>query len=129
MGLITFFGRLRSDRSAARAFDALGPEVRGTLARDLGLSTGMLGRVVSRGGSAGRELPRLLRSVGLQPGDVRQRNPAVTRDMQAVCSTCEEWRRCRRDLERNVAQSTFESYCPNAQTISALGGRTWRSHS
>jgi hypothetical protein len=116
--------RLKSDWIAARAYSAPGADMRSEMARDVGISVGMLSLLVSRGGSgAGQVLPRLLRAVDLRSGDVRRRYPDVVRDMQAVCSTCTVKRRCRRDLTRPLPHLTFQTCCPNAPTIADLGGR------
>jgi hypothetical protein len=123
---VAALGRWWSDWNAARAYHALGSDLKESLARDAGIPLDMLSRIASRGKSAGQELPRLLRALDLQPGDVRQRHPDVVRDMQAVCSTCAVVRRCRRDLARQVSRATFQTYCPNAQTIAALGERIRR---
>jgi hypothetical protein len=127
MGISAILQSWWSDWNASREYEALGPAGRRALARDAGVATDVLDRIFSRRRSAGQELPRLLRTLDLQPGEVRQRHPDVVRDMQAVCSTCAVARRCRRDLARHVSRATFETYCPNAQTIAALGGRTWRN--
>jgi hypothetical protein len=126
MGIAAVLEGWWSDRIAARDYQALGPGTQDALAREAGVSKAALDRIVARGSRAGRELPRLLRAVELDPDTLKQRHPGVMRDMQAVCSTCAVASRCRRDLGRLVSRATFETYCPNAATVAALGARTWR---
>jgi hypothetical protein len=113
----------QADWAAARKFDRLGADERDALARDLGLPEDTLERMVSRGSGAGAELPRLLHALDLDADQIGRAEPDVLRDLQVTCSQCADVKECRRDLDRGVAGQTFQRYCPNAQTLTALGSQ------
>lgn len=119
MGLMTTIAHWRSGREAGHELTSLDPDGLGALARDVGLSTDQLTRLLARGAGGGEELQRLLQAAGLVPERIRRTRPDVMRDMSIVCSGCQVARRCRRDLDRGWAP-LVQRYCPNAETIRAL---------
>jgi hypothetical protein len=65
-------------------------------------------------------MPRRLKQLGLDPEFVKRAWMATYRDMERVCASCKDWRRCAHDLARENAQAGMESYCLNAPTIDAM---------
>ncbi len=57
---------------------------------------------------------------GLDAERLSRLQPAVIRDMTVVCASCTMTQHCRRKLERDEAELTFQQYCANAATIAAL---------
>jgi hypothetical protein len=103
-----------------REFDDLGPDGVDGLARDLRVSAEELNRVAAMGSTAGAGLRPLMRELSLDPVLVARTHWMVMRDLEAVCSGCKSTRRCRRECESGAAVQTYDSFCPNAQTLTAL---------
>jgi hypothetical protein len=99
---------------------ALGPEGRGELAREFGMTEGRLVSLAVEGQQSATQLPRMMRALALDPDQIRRQAPAIFRDMEAVCSQCRGSRRCRRNLDRGQAGRNFGGLCPNEPTIAAL---------
>lgn len=113
-----------SDRAAARSFEALPVEERRGLARDVGLSSGTLGQILSRGSRAGEELGRLLAALDIEESALAA-DPELLHDLRATCSSCAVVKECRRHLRHRAARIIYRSYCPNAEAIGQLEGRPW----
>ena len=122
MGLAATIRQWRLNRVRAQEFDALGPDQREALARDIGVPEDVVVRLVARGAQGGAELPRLMRTLSLDPESIRHEQPALMRDMSVTCSECAVIARCRRDLECAQASLTYRGYCPNAETLRELRG-------
>ena len=120
MQLIDAYRQWKNRRALCDELDALGPEGRDVVARDIGMSEDALGRLVSSRLRPTHELPRLMRSLALDPETVERDSPALMRDMIVICSGCTAARRCGRDLARGTAHAGFARYCPNADTLIAL---------
>jgi hypothetical protein len=104
MGLAATISQWRLNRVRTHEFDALGPDQRKALARDIGVPEDVVARLVARGVQGGAELPRLMR------------------DMSVTCSECAVVARCRRDLDSGQASLTYRGHCPNAETLRELRG-------
>ncbi|MBD2749629.1 hypothetical protein IC232_23405 [Microvirga sp. BT688] len=122
MGLAATIRQWRSILAQAHEFDALGPDQREALARDIGVPEDVVVRLVARGAKAGAELPRLMQALSLDPEGIRHWRAALMRDMSVSCSECAAVARCRRDLDRGQASLTYRGYCPNAETLRELRG-------
>jgi uncharacterized protein DUF6455 len=120
MTLASMIQHWRSNLTASREFAALGTEGRRALARDIGIPIGALADIISHGARSGGTLGEMMDALAVDPEAVRRHDPAILREMQVTCSGCTSARRCRRDLDRGWAPSTFDAYCPNAPTLAAL---------
>ena len=112
--------RWRQRHSSLRELDGLGSDGLRELAGDVALQQADLYNLVSRSPADGALLPRLLASIGLDGDRVSRQQPAVMRDMARICAGCDSARRCRRELDREEAELSYQAYCPNAETIEAL---------
>ena len=110
----------RRQRAARRELEEIGPDGRDALARDVGISADALERLVARDPGSTAGIHRLLRALGLDLERIAKRDRALARDMELGCSECRSSPRCARDLDAGKAQLEYESYCPNAPTITAL---------
>lgn len=90
------------------------------IARDLCVSTAELDEVVRRGPHASDELPRLLKSLGIDAATLSRTQPVLQRDMVRVCASCQQKARCDHDLEAGTSAQHFDEYCPNAPSIHDL---------
>jgi hypothetical protein len=122
MGLAATIRQWRLNRVRTHEFDALEPDQREALARDIGVPEDVVARLVARGAQGGAELPRLMRTLSLDPERIRLEQPALMRDMSVTCSECAAVARCRQDLGRGQASLTYRGYCPNAETLRELRG-------
>jgi hypothetical protein len=122
MGLATMIRQWHSNRARAHELDALGPDQREALARDIGVAEDVVLRLAARGAQAGTELPRLMQALALDPEGIRHERAALMRDMSVTCSECAVAARCRRDLDQGQASLTYRGYCPNAETLRELRG-------
>lgn len=120
MGWATTIRQWRSDWKRTHEFEPLGSDERVAMARDIGVSEDVLGRLVARGPEAGAELPRLMAALSLDADQIRRTQAAVMRDMSLTCSQCLVAARCRRDLDHGRALSAYHGYCPNAETLREL---------
>jgi hypothetical protein len=92
------------------------------IAGDAGVSVGELDELVAEGADAASLLPRRLHAESMHLNEIVQSEPATLRDMQRVCSHCDHHTRCEHDLDRNPADTAWQTYCPNVQTMRALKG-------
>ena len=125
MGLTAMIKQWRTNLAGAHEMEGLGPEERGALSRDIGVSAGMLARLAAARFNAGMELPHLMHALAMDPEAVGRRHPAVMRDMSIVCSECRAATRCCRDLALGVSEATFDEYCPNADTLKELARESY----
>lgn len=95
------------------------------LAQDTGLSFRELVDLAKAEGDAATLLYRRMGEMGL---DARKVDAVVMRDMQRCCSLCENKVLCAHELEDRPKQASWPSYCPNKDTLEALG-QIWRPNS
>ena len=91
------------------------------MARDLCISTADL---VRRGPHASDELPRLLKSLGIDEAALSRTQPVLQRDMIRVCAACQQKARCNHDTDAGTLAQHYEEYCPNASAIDELGQKS-----
>lgn len=96
----------------------------GRIAHDLSISAAELDVLVRRGPHASDELPKLLKSLGIDEAALSRTKPVLQRDMVRVCASCQQKARCDRDLEAGTSAQRYTEYCANAPTIDALSQKT-----
>jgi uncharacterized protein YjiS (DUF1127 family) len=90
------------------------------IAHELGVSTGELHALVREGPHAADELPKLLTALGIDSEALLRIQPLVYHDMERVCSTCLQKKRCNHELAAGSSPAHYEEYCINASTIDAI---------
>lgn len=90
------------------------------IAIDIGMSAAELRRLASLGPEAADLLVRRMAALDLERKEAAQTQPQIFRDLQRVCTLCENHRQCARDLLRDSSDSAWEDYCPNVATLKAL---------
>jgi hypothetical protein len=95
------------------------------IARDIRMSASELRAVVRKGPQAADLLRRRMAALDLDPKEVARLEPAALRDLQRVCTLCKAHRQCARDFAHGAPLSTWERYCPNSGTLTALNGMPW----
>lgn len=93
------------------------------IAQDLCVSPAELDTVVRQGPHASDELPRLLKSLGIDEASLSRTQPVLQRDMVRVCASCRQKARCNYDLDEGTSAQHYEEYCPNAPAIEELDER------
>ena len=87
------------------------------VAQDLGISAADLRALATRDKTAADLLYRRLESLRIDPASV---DPAVMRDLQRCCSTCDNKQLCAHELEDAPKGARWPTYCPNEDTIAAI---------
>lgn len=90
------------------------------MAQDLGLSSGDLRALAERGPHAADLVHKLLGALGVDSAALSDKDPLVMRDLQRLCSTCQDKGRCSHELADGTAAAHFHEFCPNSFTIDAL---------
>ena len=90
------------------------------LAQDVGLTGPGLRAIVDGNPNAAELLPRRMSALDLDPEELAHRMPEISRDLQRVCSSCESYGRCLRDLDCDPDGAAWADYCPNAPTLQEL---------
>jgi hypothetical protein len=90
------------------------------IARDLMLPMTTLRTAAGGGPDAADQLQFQIAASGLSRAAIERQNPAVLRDLERCCSTCDEKKRCKRDLARSAHEARWPEYCPNAMTLASL---------
>jgi hypothetical protein len=98
----------------------LDPKELERVAGELGMSTGTLEDLVSRGPDAAAHLYERLDALGLSMTDIECAAQGVLRDLQRTCACCDEKGRCEKDLRNDHDGAVWKDYCPNAATLDAL---------
>jgi uncharacterized protein YjiS (DUF1127 family) len=93
------------------------------IARDLCVSPAELDEVVRQGPHASDELPRLLKTLGIDEATLSRTQPVLQRDMMRVCASCRQKTLCNHDLDAGTLAQRYEEYCPNALAIEELDER------
>jgi hypothetical protein len=97
-----------------------GPEEIANTARELGLSSAELCGLASKGPHAADLLQKMLLALGVNPKALASQDPTIMRDLQRLCITCGQKKRCRHELAAGTAGENFREFCPNAYTLEAL---------
>jgi hypothetical protein len=100
--------------------DCCGPAEVARIARDVGISGADLSILAGKWPDLGDLLYWRMNEINLDRKEVTQADPQVMRDLQRVCTVCGSKRRCEHELAKNPSDPTWQKYCPNATTLSAL---------
>ena len=109
--------RFRTRRAALNELSHCDASELTRVAHDLGVSTEDLRVLATRDKTAADLLYRRLESLRLDPASV---DPAVMRDLQRCCSTCDSKQLCAHELEDKPKGASWPKYCPNEEAIAAL---------
>jgi Family of unknown function (DUF6455) len=112
--------KYRDARNICNDLVNCGPDEVANIARDLRLSPSELVILARNGPNAADLLQDMLKALGVDKNAIENDEPLVMRDLERLCTTCHEKRRCRLDLANGVIADNFRDYCPNAFTLDAL---------
>src|SRR4051812_20050660 len=111
---INVFGDWLKRRRQLRELHDLNGDDFARVARDLCMSPTELDTMVSQGPHASGELPRLLKSIGIDRTTLSRTQSLMQRDMIRVCAACQQKARCHDDIRAGTLAQRYEEYCPNA---------------
>lgn len=90
------------------------------MARDLGMTPADLRELAAKGPGAADLLKRMLVALKVDPKVLGEMDQRVTRDLQRLCITCGNKRRCEHELAAGTAAKNMHEFCPNALTLDTL---------
>ena len=107
-----------------KMFDSLGEAEKAELAADIGVSVFELGDLMaSKHTDAEELLNRMLAVYGLDHRDVVPADRAAMREIEIMCSRCDNTRQCRHELDAGTASAHASEFCPNAEMLQSLAKR------
>ena len=112
------WARYRKRRAAVAELQALGHNELERMVQDAGVTFSDLLLLTRQNGDSASLLYRRLENAGI---DFRKLDQAVMRDMQRCCTLCESKSQCAHELEDHPKAANWPDYCPNRQTLEALG--------
>src|SRR5436190_12697174 len=101
--VINLFGDWLKHRQEMRELRDMNSGDFARIARDLCITPAELDAVVRQGPHASDELPRLLKSLGIDEAAVSRTRPLLQRDMVRVCASCGQQARCDYDLDAGIS--------------------------
>src|ERR1700737_2081545 len=119
--VIDIFGNWLKHRQELREIRELDDGQFSRIAQELCVTPADLEAMVRQGPHAADELPRLLKALGIDRTALSRTQPFMLRDMERVCTLCQQKPQCDHDLDAGTSAHHYEEYCPNAPTIDALG--------
>jgi len=122
--VVDVFGNWLKRRREIRELQGLDNGELAKIAHELNMTPAELDSFVHQGPRAADEMPKLLTRLGLDSDALCQTQPLVLRDMARVCASCQQKRRCDRDLAAGTSEKRYEEYCLNAATVDGLKTKT-----
>jgi len=120
-GIISAWWRnWKQGRATLLEIDGLESGERSRVARDIGVTSSELQTLAGKWPDSTDLLSQRLASLQLSEDAVAQAEPGVLRDLQRVCTLCNEKQRCGHDIDCDPANPQWRAYCPNAETLDAL---------
>ncbi len=105
---------------SSNEFAACGPDEVRRVASDFGIDAHELQKLSTHGPHSADLLQKMLPALGVDSEALTRADPALMRDLQRLCVTCGNKRRCQHDLAEGTAVGGFHEFCPNAFTLDAL---------
>jgi len=96
------------------------PEEVMAVANELGVTPSDLQSLGRKGPESIPLLRNMLVALKIDPQALIHKDPLVMRDLQRLCTNCQDQKRCRNELEKGTAAKHFHEFCPNAFTLDAL---------
>ena len=97
-----------------------GPDEVMLMAKDLGVTPGQFRELAGKGPDAADQLQKMLVALHVDPKKLAHADPITMRDLQRLCITCSNKKRCEHELANGTAADHFREFCPNAVTLDTL---------
>ena len=85
-----------------------------------GVTPSQLQELVRKGPDSANLLKRMLVALHVDPKVIADIDPLVMRELQWLCITCNNKKRCERELANGTATEHFREFCPNAVSLDEL---------
>jgi hypothetical protein len=103
-------------------FANCGPDEVKAIANDMGMTPAELRALAMNGPGAADLLKKMLIALKVDPTALSEIDQHLTWDLQRLCITCEEKRRCERELTAGTATTNMHEFCPNATALKTFSG-------
>ena len=90
------------------------------VAKDLGLTPSQLRGFASKKTGAADQWQKMLCALDVDPKALADTEALIMRELQRVCITCSDKKRCKHELANGKAAEHFREFCPNALTLDTL---------
>ena len=101
-------------------FAMCGPDEVMRMAKDIGVTPSQLQELVRKGPDSAKLLKRMLIAMHVDPKIIANMDPLVMRELQWLCMTCSNKKRCEHELAKGTATEHFREFCPNAVSLDEL---------
>ena len=90
------------------------------MAKEMGLTPCQLSELASEGPGTANLLKNMLVALHVDPKVVANTDPFIRQELQWLCLTCTNKKRCEHELAKGTATDHFREFCPNAVSIDEL---------
>jgi hypothetical protein len=90
------------------------------MAKEIGLTPSQLRELASEGPGTVNLLKNMLVALRVDPKVLADTDPFIRRELQWLCLTCSNKKRCEHELAKGTATDHFREFCPNAVSIDEL---------
>ena len=101
-------------------FGMCGPDEVMRMAKDIGVTPSQLQELVRKGPDSAKLLKSMLIALHVDPKIIAGMDPLVMRELNWLCITCSNKKRCQHELAKGTATEHFREFCPNAVSLDEL---------
>ena len=101
-------------------FSMCGPDEVMRMAKDIGVTPSQLQELVRKGPDSAKLLKSMLIALHVDPKIIAGMDPLVMRELNLLCITCSNKKRCQHELAKGTATEHFHEFCPNAVSLAEL---------
>ena len=101
-------------------FAMCGPDEVMRMAKDIGVTPSQLQQLVRKGPDSANLLKCMLVALHVDPKIIAGMDSLVMREMQWLCITCNNKKRCEHEFAKGTTNKHFHEFCPNAVSIDEL---------
>jgi adenylate cyclase len=118
--IANWVNKFRNTIGLNNEFGQCGPDEVMQAAKDLGVTPNQLRELVSKGPGAADLLQKMLVALHVDPEALADTDPLIMRELQRLCITCGDKKRCEHEFANGTAANHFREFCPNALTLETL---------
>ncbi len=90
------------------------------MAKEMGVTSSQLGELAGEAPGTANLLKNMLVALHVDPQALADADPLIRRELQWLCITCSDRKRCAHELAKGTAAEHFREFCPNAVSLEAL---------
>lgn len=126
-GIVDWVSKYRDKIGLNNQLERCGADEVSRVARDLGVPLRELCEFARKGPGSTELLQKMLVALHVDPEVLANTDPHIMRDLQRLCFTCSQKKRCKHEVATGTASERFREFCPNAFTLDALFGQKGQS--